>query len=124
MASPDSEYFYHLHPLTADDFVELSAGSSLPLLLLEYVPTGAGVIFAVEYIHRELTYRTPGQKDAVAFGKARLTDGTDQYQDVRIIFSRPNKTATLRGLVLEGQVKAGRLGPNKSFKPNPLRGSA
>src|SRR5690606_36339243 len=124
MASPDSEYFYHLPPLTADDFVELSAGSSLPLLLLEYVPTGAGVIFAVEYIHRELTYRTPGQKDAVAFGKARLTDGTDQYQDVRILFSRPNKTATLRGLVLEGQVKAGRLGPNKSFKPNPLRGSA
>ncbi|WBX92798.1 hypothetical protein [Pseudoxanthomonas mexicana] len=124
MASSDSEYFYHLPPLTSDDFVELSTGSSLPLLLLEYVPTGAGIIFAVEYIHRELTYRTLGQKDAVAFGKGRLADGTDQYQDVRILFSRPNKTATLRGLVLEGQVKAGRLGPNNSFKPTPLRGAA
>jgi hypothetical protein len=124
MASPDSEHFYHLPPLSSDYFVELSAGSYLPLLLLEYLPTGAGVIFAVEYIHRELTYRTPGQKDAVAFGKGRLADGTDQYQDVRILFSRPNKTATLRGLVLEGLVKAGPVGPNNSFKLNPLRGSA
>ncbi|WCE04089.1 hypothetical protein [Pseudoxanthomonas sp. JBR18] len=124
MASPDSEYFYHLPSLTSDDFVELSADSSLPLLLLEYVPTGAGVIFPVEYIHRELIYRTPVQKDAVAFGKGRLAEGTDEYQDVRILFSRPNKTATFRGLVLEGQVKVGRLRPNNSFKPMPLRGTA
>ncbi len=124
MASPDSEYFHQLYPLASDDFSELSPGSLVPLLLLEYVPTGTGVIFAVEYMHQELIYRTSGQKDAVALGKARLVDGGDQYQDARILFSRPNKTATLRGLVLEGQVKAGRLGPNNSFKPSPHQGGA
>jgi hypothetical protein len=46
------------------------------------------------------------------------------YRDVRILFSRPHQTAALRGLTLEGQVKVGRPGPNNSFKPKPLRGSA
>ena len=123
MASPDSEYFQQLPPLTSDTVAELGVGEGLSLLLLEHVPSGGGVILPVQYIHRELIYRTPGQKDAVALGTTRLTDG-GEYRDVRILFSRPHKTAALRGLTLEGQVKAGRPGPNNSFKPKPLRGSA
>lgn len=107
METSDSDYFHQLPPLISDMVAELGAGEGLSLLLLEYVPSGGGGIFPVEYIHRELIYRTPGQKDAVALGTARLTDG-GEYRDVRILFSRPHKTATLRGLTLEGQVKAGR----------------
>ena len=123
MATPDSEYFHQLSPLTSDTVAELGAGQELSLLLLEYVPSGGGVIFPVQYIHRELIYRSPGQKDAVALGTARLLDD-GEYRDARILFSRQHKTATLCGLVLEGQVKVSRPGPNNSFKPNPLRGSA
>ncbi|WP_143014536.1 hypothetical protein [Pseudoxanthomonas sp. CF125] len=123
MAIPDSEYFYQLPSLTSDAVIELGVGHELSLLLLEHVPTGGGVIFPVQYIHRELIYRTPGQKNAVAMGTARLTDG-GEFRDVRILFSRPHQTATLRGLALEGRVKVGRPGPSNLFKPNPLRGSA
>ena len=123
MATPDSEYFHGLPPLTSDIVAELGAGQELSLLLLEHVPSGGGVIFPVQYIHRELVYRTPGHKDAVALGTARLTDG-GEFRDARILFSRPYQTATLRGLTLEGQVKVSRPGPNNSFKPTPLRGAA
>ena len=121
MTTPDSEHFHQLPPLTAETIAELGTGDGLSLLLLERVPSGGGIIFPVEYIHRELVYRTPGQKDAVALGTARLTDDRE-YREVRMLFSRPHQTATLRGLVLEGQVKVGCPGPNNSFKPNPLRG--
>ncbi|MGV8922677.1 MAG: hypothetical protein ACOH1L_04955 [Thermomonas sp.] len=104
MATPDSEQFHQLSAFTSDDIAELSAGHELTLLLLEHVESGGGVLFPIHYIHKELVYRTPGLKDAVAFGTAKLVDG-GEYQPVRILFSRPNKTATLRGLVLEGQVK-------------------
>ena len=123
MATPDSEYFHALPPFTSDIVADLGAGQELSLFLLEHVPSGGGVIFPVQYIHRELIYRTPGQRDAVAFGTARLVDG-GEFRDARILFSRPNQTATLRGLTLEGQVKFARPRPNNSFKPNPLRGSA
>ncbi len=123
MATPDSKHFNLLPPLTPDFVAELSAGHELSLLLLEHVPSGGGVIFPVQYIHKELLYRTPEGKDAVALGTATLIDG-GEFRDVRILFSRPHQTATLRGLTLEGQVKVGRPGPNNSFKPNPLRGSA
>lgn len=106
MRTADSEYFQSLSPLLSDEVAEMKAGQSLSLVLLEYVPTGGGVIFEVNYIHRELIYRTPGQKDAVALGTARL-EGDKEYRDVRILFSRPNKTATMRGLTLEGGVKVG-----------------
>lgn len=106
MTTPDSDYFNELPQLTSDVVAQLGVGHELSLVLLEYVPTGGGVVFPVQYIHRELVYRSPGQKDAVALGIAKLVDGGD-YRDVRILFSRPNKTATLRGLELEGQVKMG-----------------
>ncbi len=104
MATPDSDYFQQLSPLTSDFVAELGAGQELSLLLLEHVPSGGGVIFPVQYIHRELIYRSSGQKDAVALGTARLLDD-EEFREAHILFSRPHKTATLRGLVLEGQVK-------------------
>lgn len=103
--SPDSERFREMPPLTSDEVVEWKAGESFSLVLLEHLPDGGSALFDVDYIHRELTYRTPGQKDAVAFGTARLLDGTKEYRDARMLFSRPNQSATLRGLVLEGNVK-------------------
>ena len=115
MTSPDSNHFHDLPAFTADFAANLDAGHELSLLLLEFVPSGAGVTFPVQYIHRELVYRTAGQKDAVALGVAKLADDAD-YLDVRILFSRPNATATLRGLVLEGQVKLVGSGPNMSSK--------
>ena len=119
----DSEYHHALPPLTSDYFAELPAGSELELLLLEYVPSGGGVIFPVLYVHRALEYRSPGQKDAVAHGQARLEH--DQHlEGARILFSRMNQTATLRGLVLEGQVKLSGPRPNNSSKPTPRRGAA
>lgn len=76
----------------------------ISLVLYTCTDDGLGITFPVQYIHRELTYRSPNQKDAVAFGVGRLFD-SDEFQEVRILFSRPNSTATLRGLVLEGHVK-------------------
>ena len=103
--SPVSEQFREMPSLTSDEVAEWKAGQSFSLVLLEYLPGGGSALFDVDYIHRELTYRTPGQKDAVAFGSARLLDGDKEYREARILFSRPNQSATLRGLVLEGNVK-------------------
>lgn len=108
MATRDSEYFRDLPPFTVSQAERLAAGQVVNLLLLEYVPTGGGVIFPVSYVHKELTFRSPGRKDAVAFGTASLSDHDGSTQ-VRILFSQALETATLRGLPLEGQVK---LGPN------------
>lgn len=110
----DREMFDALPPLQAEDFVRLPAGSRVSLYLLEHIELGKSVVFAVEYVHRELIYRSPGQKDAVAFGEGRLVDGAASSTDVRILFSRFQRTATLRGLKLEGQVKALADGPLKA----------
>ncbi|GAB2493125.1 hypothetical protein GCM10027084_02240 [Pseudoxanthomonas sangjuensis] len=103
MATHDSDYFHQLPPLTSETVAALSAGSELSLLLLD-LSTEKGILFPVQYTHRELTYRTPGNKDAVAFGSARL-NGEGEYRNVRILFSQPRETAALRGLELEGHVK-------------------
>lgn len=108
MKSTSSEHFRQLSPLVAEDFDNLSLGSVVWFVLLEHLPAGGSTLFSVEYLHREIEYRSPGKKGAVAHGQARLDCDTD-YREVRILFSSPNKTATLRGLVIEGQVKSGRI---------------
>lgn len=104
-AELEEKHFNRLPALTSDLFVPLSAGDRLFLVLKAF-----GCFRAIEYIHQELIYRTPGQKDAVAYGKARF-DASSELSDVRIFFSRPNATATLRGLADDGHVKEGRLLP-------------
>jgi hypothetical protein len=111
--SKDSETFRELPPLLVSDVSRLPAGSELNLALLELVPTGPGVIFLVKYTHRELTFRTPGGKDAVAFGVAALEHDVAS-REVRILFSQVHDTATMKGLTLEGSVKP--FGPNKSLE--------
>jgi len=113
MRSQDSDLFHTLPPLLAGDVARLPAGSVLNLALLEFVPSGSGVIFRVKYTHRELLFRTPGGKDAVALGVAVL-ESDHQTHDVRILFSQVHVTATMKGLTLEGQVKP--IGPNKSLE--------
>ncbi len=104
MVTQDGELFRDLPPFTVSQAERLVAGQVLDLLLLEYGPTGGGVAFSVSYVHRRLTFRVPGKKDAFAFGTASLS-GHDSFAEVRILFSQPRETATLRGLPLEGQVK-------------------
>lgn len=100
----EAKHFDRLPALTSDIFVSLSAGDKLCLVLKTYTDQGFKLFYPVEYVHHELVYRTPGQKDAVAYGKARL-DTSDELRDVRIFFSRPLATAALRGLALDGHVK-------------------
>jgi hypothetical protein len=111
--SNDTESFRDLPPLLVRDVSRLPAGSELTLALLEYVPTGHGMIFLVKYTHRELTFRTPGGKDAVAFGEAALEQDSAP-RNVRIFFSQVHETATMKGLTLEGAVKP--FGPNRSLE--------
>ena len=115
----EEKHFERLPALASDEFVSLQPGEKLCLVLKDHMQG----FCSVEYVHQELTYRTPGQKDAVAYGRARFGN-TGDLQEVRILFSRPNRTATLRGGPLDGHVKEGRMLPNNSFKPKPLRGSA
>jgi hypothetical protein len=119
----EAKHFDRLPALTSDQFAPLTPGETIHLLLKTYTDQGTPIFYEVDYTHRELTYRTPGNKDAAAYGQARL-DASDGFRDVRILFSRPHRTAALRGLALDGNVKEGRLLPNNSFKPKPLRGSA
>lgn len=119
----ETKHFNRLPALTSDKFVELKTGETIHLLLKIYTDQGTPIIYEVEYRHRELIYRTAGNKDAAAYGQARL-DASDGFKDVRIFFSRPHGTAALRGLALDGNVKEGRLFPNNPFKSTPLRGAA
>jgi hypothetical protein len=108
--SSDSETFSSLRPLLVRDVSRLPCGSELTLALLEYVPTGRGVIFRINYKHRELTFRTPGKKDAVALGEASLEQDSAP-RVARILFSQLYEAATMKGLPIEGAVKL--FGPNR-----------
>jgi hypothetical protein len=104
MASRDSETFRDLSPLLVKDVAQLPSQAVLNLGLLEVLSEVGAVLFRVTYTHRELVYRSPGQRDAVAFGSAALDDD-GQVREVRILFSQVHDTATMRGLTLEGHVK-------------------
>jgi hypothetical protein len=94
--------------LEAVAFRDLAEGTVIRLLTVEYVRSdevpAPAIIFDVEYVHTRFEYRTPGEKDAVAYGKARVHDSA-RFQDVRIFFSKPSGTASIRGLAVGGQVK-------------------
>ena len=97
--------FRELPVLTSDEVEALKPGAILRLQLHEYLPGGGSAVFSVRYIHRELIHRTAGRKDAVAFGTAQIEDW--ESQEVRILFSRPHRTAAMRGGTLEGNVRKG-----------------
>lgn len=107
----EERHFDRLPALTSDVFVSLRPGDKMRLVLKDHMRG----LTAIEYVHQELTYRTPGQKDAVAYGKARFGSRED-LEEVRILFSRPNLTATLRSGPIDGHVKEGRMLPNSSLK--------
>ncbi|MGJ4804445.1 hypothetical protein [Luteimonas sp. SDU82] len=105
MSAAERTVFEDLPPLLVAEFERMAPGEERSLLLLEYFEAGGSATFPVRYVHRELAFRTPGQKDAVAFGTAML-EGDDQPREARILFSQYYQTATIRGLGLEGPVKA------------------
>lgn len=111
MTIVDSEYFRELPAFKLDMVAGLKVHDELSLLILEHIDIGKSVIFPVQYKHRELIYRSPVHKDAVALGVAKL-EGSESFQDVRILFSQYHATATMRGLALEGQVKLGGVAKN------------
>ena len=115
-AEKDQKYLKSLPDLVSDSFVSLQLGAEISLQFLTYTDEGTPLLYSVEYIHRELSYRTPNQKDAVAYGKARLYS-EDEFREVRIFFSRPHRTATRRGLVLDGWVKQGAELTNGVLRP-------
>lgn len=98
------DHFRELPPLTSDEVAGWQSGQTMFLVLLEIVSEEIRAAFQVEYVHRELTYLLPGERNAVAYGQARI-DSSEPFREVRILFSRPHRTATLRGLSLEGHVK-------------------
>ena len=108
MPSPDSDRFHGMRPFTVSQAMEIEQGEVLRLALLEYVDTGGddspGVIFDVDYEHDRVEFRSPGQKDAVAFGRAKLEHDRD-WRDCRILFSQYHKTASIRGLTFDAPVK-------------------
>ncbi len=114
----EAKYFDRLPALTSDMFISVPSGKTLSLILKVYTePQGFPLFYPVEYTHRELAYRSPGQKDAVAYGKARFdTDTSSEARDVRILFSGFHSTAALRGLSLVGNVKAGKMLPNNTVE--------
>ena len=105
-AQRERRHFDQLPALTSDSFIDVEAGRKFSLRLLTYIDEGVPLTFPVEYVHREIVYRSPNQKDAVAYGNAR-SEQSEEFKEVRILFSRPNATATLRGLgsFLTGHVK-------------------
>lgn len=103
MSSSASEDFRDLLVLTSDEVEALKPGAVLRLKLHEYLPGGGSALFSVRYVHRELIYRTEGKKDVVAFGTAQIEDWDSQ--EVRILFSRPYRTAAMKGGTLEGDVR-------------------
>lgn len=104
MPAVETTKFEDLPPLLVAEFQRMVPGEARSLLLLEHFEAGGSATFPVRYVHRELAFRTPGQKDAVAFGTAML-EGEDQPREARILFSQYRQTATIRGLALEGPVK-------------------
>jgi len=104
--SPDSERFHDPPAMLVEHIVSAPLGRKLALLMLHHIQeTGSGAIFHVEFMPERLEYRTPGQKDAVLHGTARLSDCQEAFRPARILFSKYHKTATLKGLALEGDVK-------------------
>lgn len=108
MPSPDSDRFHGMRPFTVSQAMQIEQGEVLRLALLEHVDTGGdyspGVIFDVEYEHDRVEFRSPGKKDAVAFGRGKLEHDQD-WRDCRILFSQYHKTASIRGLTFDAPVK-------------------
>lgn len=106
MLTPNA--FHDLPELLADRFKNLPPGSRVALVTLEHTPAEnrepLSFVMAVVYEHESFEYRTPGEKDAVAHGTGTV-GGNPTQRKVRILFSKLNRTATIRGLPFGGQVK-------------------
>jgi hypothetical protein len=99
--------FKDLPDLLADYFRDLPSGATVRLVTVEHTPAEdwrpISFVIDVEYHHEHFEYRNPGNKDAVAYGRASAEGG--RGQPVRILFSQFNRTATIRGLALGGRAK-------------------
>lgn len=100
----DAKYFSNLENLIWKRFSDMQKNTTVHFLLREFTEAGEQIFFDVEYVHQQLIFRTEGQKDAVAIGKARL-ESQGEFKNVRILFSQYYETATLKGLSIEGNIK-------------------
>lgn len=106
MTISDREYFRQLPQLAIESVSSLAPGGELALLLMEYTESGVGIIFPLRYVHQRFVGSVSVHRHATAFGRARFT-GCDRLMQVTIGFSGFGRKATLHGLPVEGEVKAG-----------------
>src|SRR5690606_27176243 len=84
----------------------LTPGGELALLLMDYTESGVGVIFPLCYVHQRFAATVSIHCQATACGQASFA-GCDRPMSVTIEFPGVDKKATLLGLPVEGEVKAG-----------------
>lgn len=100
---PERINYNNLPEFLTRELENIDVGSEIQLLLL-VDDSGPATTHKVQYIHNELTYRSSGKRDPIAYGLARL-NSSDEYLKVRILFYRPQAKAVLKGLPIEGWVK-------------------
>lgn len=103
-AEQDGVRFERLPDLTAETLAKLDSDTKLNLLLMTFTDTGTPLVYEVAYVHREVTYRTSGERDPIAYGRGRFED-EEKFEDVRILFADKESTGSMRGLSMEGEVK-------------------
>ena len=88
----------------------LAEGAILRLAILHHIENrdglGRAIVFSADYRHERFEYRSPGDRDAWAYGTVRLED-TDDFEPARIAFSQYHGLATLLGPAISGKVKIG-----------------
>lgn len=93
----------------------LAEGAILRLAILHHIENrdglGRAIVFSADYRHERFEYRSPGDRDAWAYGTVRLED-TDDFEPARIAFSQYHGMATLLGPAISGKVKI--VSPNAS----------
>lgn len=93
----------------------LAEGAILRLAILHHIENrdglGRAIVFSADYRHERFEYRSPGDRDAWAYGTVRLED-TDDFEPARIAFSQYHGLATLLGPAISGKVKI--VSPNAS----------
>ncbi len=102
----DREYFEQLEPVTGEVLSSLQAGQELRLFLMEYTPSGLGVVFPLRYVHRALSSDEARWNVICAVGDVYVV-GWAKAEDVRIELYPESDSAHLHGRILDGEVRLG-----------------
>ena len=84
-------HFDAMPHLRIEQAKELEQGDALGLNVFDY-----SGLRRIEFVFERLEFRSQGEKDAVAYGKARIS-GTGPYSAAKIFFNQHDNTAKLLG---------------------------